>query len=310
MIAVADEVGRRGVAQLLGEILGQHLGLPNVGIVLRLIAGRIVVDLRGYIAVLLPDAGKEALGAVPDGGELRCLQRRDALCCLVHECLIRLVGIAILLNDATSEAGHGGVAAAFGNDSIPVVLTVWHIVVEGILLQKLRQGHAARIDGDIRSTGPEEEAGGVQRLGVKVREDGIDQLLHVTVQGRVSDVVDGKQNMELGPCRFPVFLPHMEAAVMNGEGHAGKSLHNILRRLPTGRVLGMVIVAVHRQAVAANEVVAVAVAVPIFRAYIVVTDALLQAGLVQNDMLVRVGAVAGIAGNVGAIDREHQSYTS
>ena len=72
----------------------------------------------------------------------------------------------------------------------------------------------------------------------------------------------------------------------------------------------MVIVTVHRQAVAANKVVAVAVAVPILRAYIVVTDALLQAGLVQNDMLVRVGAVAGIAGNVGAIDREHQSYTS
>ena len=73
MIAVADEVGRRGVAQLLGEILGQHLGLPDVGIVLRLIAGRIVVDLRWYIAVLLPDAGKKALGTVPDGGELRCL---------------------------------------------------------------------------------------------------------------------------------------------------------------------------------------------------------------------------------------------
>ena len=73
MIAVADEVGRWGVAQLLGEILGQHLGLPDVGIVLRLIAGRIVVDLRGHIAVLLPDAGEEALGAVPDGGKLRCL---------------------------------------------------------------------------------------------------------------------------------------------------------------------------------------------------------------------------------------------
>ena len=73
MIAVADEVGRRGVAQFLGEILGQHLGLPDVGIVLRLIAGRIVVDLRWYIAVLLPDAGKKALGTVPDGGELRCL---------------------------------------------------------------------------------------------------------------------------------------------------------------------------------------------------------------------------------------------
>ena len=303
-------MGRRGVAQLLGEILGQHLGLPDIGIVLRLIAGRIVVDLRGHIAVLLPDAGKEALGAVPDGGKLRCLQRRDALYRLVHERLIRLVGIPILLDDTTGEAGHGGVAAAFGNDSVAVVLTVWHIVVEGILLQKLRQGHAARIDGDIRSAGSEEEAGGVQRLGVKVREDRIDQLLHVTVQGRVSDVVDGKQNMELGPRRFPVLLPHVEAAVMDGEGHAGESLHDVLRCLPTGRVLGVVVVAVHRQAVAANEVVAVAVAVSVLRAHIVVADGGLQAVRIQNDVLMGIGAVTGIAGDVGAIDREHQSYTS
>ena len=310
MIAVADEVGRRGVAQFLGEILGQHLGLPDVGIVLRLIAGRIVVDLRWYITVLLLDAGKKALGAVPDCGELRCLQRRDALCCLVHERLIRFVGIPILLDDATGEAGHGGVAAALRDDGVAVILSIRHIVVEGILLQKLRQGHAARTDGDIRSAGSEEEAGGVQRLGVKVREDGIDQLLHVTVQGRVSDVVDGKQNMELGPRRFPVLLPHMEAAVVDGEGHAWKSLHDVLRRFPTGRVLGVVVVAVHRQAVAANEVVAVAVAVPILGAHIVVADGGLQAVRIQNNVLMGIGAVTGIAGDVGAIDREHQSYTS
>ena len=116
--------------------------------------------------------------------------------------------------------------------------------------------------------------------------------------------------MELGPRRFPVLLPHMEAAVVDGEGHAGKSLHDVFWRLPTSRVLGVVVVAVHRQAVAANEVVAVAVAVPVLRTHIVVADAVLQADFVQNDMLVRVGAVTGIAGDVGAIDREHQSYTS
>ena len=116
--------------------------------------------------------------------------------------------------------------------------------------------------------------------------------------------------MELGPRRFPVLLPHVEAAVMDGEGHAGESLHDVLRCLPTGRVLGVVVVAVHRQAVAANEVVAVAVAVPVLGAHIVVADGGLQAVRIQNNVLMGIGAVTGIAGDVGAIDREHQSYTS
>ena len=97
--------------------------------------------------------------------------------------------------------------------------------------------------------------------------------------------------MELGSGRLSVFLPHIEAAVVDGEGHAGESLHDVLRRLPTGWVFGVVVITVHRQAVAADEVIAVAVIIPVFRAHIVVTDAVLQTGLVQNDVLVRIGAV-------------------
>ena len=225
---------------------------------------------------------------MPDGGQLGRLQRRDTLCGLVQKRLVGFLCIAVLLDDPTGEAGHGGIAAAFGNDGVAVVLAVRHVIVEGVLLQKLRQVHAARIQGDIRSAGPEEEPGGIQRLGIEVREDGIDEFLHIAVEGSIGHVVDGKQDMELGSRRFPVFLPHVIAAVVDGEGHTGERLHDVVRGLPSGRVFGMVVVAVHRQAVAADEVVAVAVVVPVFRAHIVVADGGLHGIRVQNDVLMRI----------------------
>lgn len=56
----------------------------------------------------------------------------------------------------------------------------------------------------------------------------------------------------------------------------------------------MVVVAVDRQAVAADEVVAVAVAVPVFGTDVIVADSLLQTVCIQNNVFVRVGAVARI----------------
>ena len=55
--------------------------------------------------------------------------------------------------------------------------------------------------------------------------------------------------MELGTSGFAVFLTHIEAAVVNGKGNAGESRLNISRSDPIGRVLGVVIVTVHRQTV-------------------------------------------------------------
>lgn len=116
--------------------------------------------------------------------------------------------------------------------------------------------------------------------------------------------------MEFGPRSLPVLLPHMEAAEVNGKGDAGKVLGYVLRGNPVLRVLRVVVVAIHRETVAPDEVVAVAVAVPVLSADIVVADGGLQRGFIQHHLLVQVGAVAGIAGDVGAINREHQSYTS
>jgi hypothetical protein len=61
VIAVTDKVRRRGVAQFLGKIPGQHLSLADVGEITRFVAGRVVIHLRRHITFLLLDAGEEAL---------------------------------------------------------------------------------------------------------------------------------------------------------------------------------------------------------------------------------------------------------
>ena len=67
----------------------------------------------------------------------------------------------------------------------------------------------------------------------------------------------------------------------------------------------MVVIAVHRQTVAADEVFAVTITVAIFSADIVVADCSFQTGLIQNHMFVGIGAVAGIAGHISGIDGKH-----
>ena len=310
MVAVTDEVGGRRIAELPGKVAGHDLGLTDVRIVLRLIAVGVVIGFRRDIPGLLPDAREEALGAVPDGVQLTVLQRRHTLGGLVQESLIRLIGITVLFDDATGEAGHGGVSAALRDNGALTKTAVRQLGIEIVLLQKLGQVHPARIQRDLCCGGAEEEPGRVECIGIKVRENGIDQLLHIAVERRVGHIVDGKEHMEFGSRSLSVFLPHIEAAEMDGKGDAGKLLENILRSNPVLRVLRVVVVTIHREAVAPDEVVAVAVAVLVLGADIIVADGCLQRGFVQHNMLVRIGAVAGIAGDVGTINREHQSYTS
>lgn len=116
--------------------------------------------------------------------------------------------------------------------------------------------------------------------------------------------------MELGPSGLAVLLLHVEAAEMDGKGDAGKLLEDVVRGNPVLRILRVVVVTVHRETVAPDEVVAVAVAVPVLSADVIMADGGFQAGLVQDDLLMRIGAIAGVAGDIGAINREHQSYTS
>ena len=43
--------------------------------------------------------------------------------------------------------------------------------------------------------------------------------------------------MELGPCSLSIFLPHIEAAEVDGKGDAGKLLENVLWSNPVFRIL-------------------------------------------------------------------------
>lgn len=107
-----------------------------------------------------------------------------------------------------------------------------------------------------------------------------------------------------------VFLTVMKAAVVDRKADAGKSSGNIIRGDPIGWFLRVIIIAVHWQAIAADEVVSVTVVVFIFRTYIVVTDSSFQTGPVRHVMAMGIGAVTGIAGNVRAVKGKHQLNTS
>ena len=237
VVTVTDEVGGRRIAEFPGKVAGHDLSLTDVRIILRLIAAGVVIGFRRDVPGLLPDAGEEALGAVPDGVQFTVLQRRHTLDGLVQERLIRLVGITVLFDDATGEAGHGGVSAALRDNGTLTKTAVRQFGIEIVLLQKVGQVHPARIQGDLCCGGAEEEPGRVECIGVEVWENGIDQLLHIAVERRVGHIVDGKENVELGSCRFTVFLPHIEAAEVDGKGDAGKLLENVLRGKPVFRVL-------------------------------------------------------------------------
>ena len=125
---------------------------------------------------------EEALGAVPYGGELADLERRVAARGLLEEALVGLLRVAVLLDDDPGEAGHGGVAAALRDDGV-LLVAAGKPCVELVVVQELREVHATGIELHVRVLRPEEEACGIQRVRVEVREDGVDQLLHVGVEG-------------------------------------------------------------------------------------------------------------------------------
>ena len=116
--------------------------------------------------------------------------------------------------------------------------------------------------------------------------------------------------MELRPCGLSVFLTVIEAAVVDGNTHAGKCLQHIGRRDPILRIFRVIVITVNGQAVGGDEVFTVAVVVLVFGANIVMADSLSQVVRIHDDGLVRVGAVAGISGKISTIKCEHQSYTS
>ena len=232
---------------------------------------------------------------MPDGHQFLLFQGRIALVGFLHEALESGIVVTVLFDDATGKAGHGSITAAFVNNLCAAVCTLGHICIKIICGQILAQGHFTRVKFDLWVRRSEKETGSIQSLCIEIRENGIDQFLHFAVCGGVRHILNGKQDMELGTSGFAVFLSHMKAAVVNGKGNAGKSRLNISRSDPIGRVLGVVIVTVHRQTVRAEEVLAVSIVIHVLSTDIVLFDRIRKRGGVCDLERMRIGAVAGRA---------------
>lgn len=86
--------------------------------------------------------------------------------------------------------------------------------------------------------------------------------------------------MEFWPCSLAVFLTVIVAAIVDRKADAREGLHDIIRSDPVIRIFRVVVIAIHRKAVAANEIIAIAVAVLIFGTDIIMADSSFQAVLI------------------------------
>ena len=305
---VTDVVGCRRIPQFPGEMLRQNLCLSDIGEIVRFIGGVIVIQFGRNISVLLLNPGIEFLSAVPNGRQFLLFQRRDAFIRFFHEALESGVIVTVLFDDATCKTGHGGITAAFGNDLVAAVRAAAHIGIEVIPGQILTEGHLAGENLHLWFCRAEEESGGIQSLGIEIRENGVDQLLHFAVCRSIRHIINGKQHMELGTGGFAVFLTHIEATVVNGKGNAGKSRLNISRSNPIGGIIGVVIVTVHGETVRAEEVFSVAVMVHILGAHIVTADGSSEIRSIPHFRFVRIGAVAWCVDKICTVKGEHGLY--
>ena len=214
------------------------------------------------------------------------------------------LGVAVALQDLPGEVGHGGVPASFLNDKVAIPATV-HVGIKIIVREEGGQSHGTVEDFHLRVLGAEEESGGIQRLGVEVREDGVHQLFQAGILLGVGHRVDGEEHMELRSRRFAVFHLHVIAAVVDRKGDSGKDISDVGRVLPILRVLAVIVVAVHRQAVAADEVVVVPVAALVLGTDIILIDSLCEGGLVGNLDRMRIQAVSRLSDAVRVIDGKH-----
>ena len=114
-----------------------------------------------------------------------------------------------------------------------------------------------------------------------------------------------KECVELGPCCFPVFDLHMVTAVVDSKLHTGKGICNIVRGLPICRIVGVVVITLHGQAVAGDEIIVATIVSTVFCTNIVPAYGLLQAMDVSDVYLMRVQAVSGLPYTICVKKGEH-----
>ena len=149
------------------------------------------------------------------------------------------------------------------------------------------QGKYTGIEFHLRLFCAKEEPRRIQCVGIEEREDAVDAPFQVAVCHGGCYFIGLEKAVKLGPRYFPALGHHMVPAEMHRKGDVRKSLLDTLRRDPVLWVFGVVVVAVYRQTVAADEIVAITVAVAVFGADIVTVDCGLQTGLIQNHISMR-----------------------
>ena len=217
--------------------------------------------------------------------------------------LVRIIGISEAFQNAPGIVRHGGVAASFGNNDATVAAGV-HICIEIAIGKKGRQRHWPVKDINLRCSRTEEESGGIERLGIKIRKEGVDQLFQIAVLRRIRQSVNGKQHMEFRSRFLAVFHLHVVAAVVNRKGHARKCGGNIGGIDPFLRIIAVVVVAVDRETIRSEEIVIIAVVASVLR------HGLQQRVFIVHRDLMRVDAVFRHPQAVGAVQCKFHRDTS
>ena len=150
VIHIADIVSGRRVPEFIPENLGQHLSLPNIGVIFRLVADLGVVGIGINITLLFLHPGKEPLSAMPDCLKLFIRKWRTAFGCFIHKALVGLVCISELLDDLPGILAHGAVAAAFLNYPASVLSLIKILIERCSILQKFRKVHKAFMEFHLR----------------------------------------------------------------------------------------------------------------------------------------------------------------
>ena len=150
VIHIADIVSGRRVPEFIPENLGQHLSLPNIGVIFRLVADLGVVGIRINVTILFLHPGKEPLSAMPDCLKLFIRKWRTAFGCFIHKALVGLVCISELLDDLSGILAHGVVAAAFLNYPAAILPLIKILIERRRILQKFRKVHKAFMEFHLR----------------------------------------------------------------------------------------------------------------------------------------------------------------
>ena len=151
-----------------------------------------------------------------------------------------------------------------------------------VALKALIQRDGAGKEIDLRVARAKEEASSVQRLRVEVREQRVELRLHIGIGFHIDGRFDGEQAMESRPCGFLILGFHMMATEVNRQRHIREVAAHVVRGDPFVLVVGMVVIAVHAETVARDEIAAAAIVALIFGAHIVMPDRFPQTGSIRD----------------------------